>query len=59
MNSELVFMSDSIDMMNRFNIDTIRVSKDSKVNSFGKQLIDFYKITICSYLMAELLAIKV
>ena len=25
------------------NIDTIRVSKDSKVNSFGKQLIDFCK----------------
>ena len=37
-------MSDSIDMMNRFNIDTIRVSKDRKVNSFGKQLIDSCKI---------------
>ena len=31
-NSELVFMFDSIDMMNRLNIDTNRVSKDSKVN---------------------------
>ena len=34
-------MSDSIDMMNILNIDTIRVSTDSDVNSFGKQLIDF------------------
>ena len=43
LNSELVLMSDSIDMMNRLKIDTIRISKDSKVNSFGKQLIDFCK----------------
>ena len=42
-NSELVFMSDSIDMMNRLNINTIRFSKNSKVNIFGKQLIDFCK----------------
>ena len=35
-NSEVVFMSDSIDMINRFNIDTIKLSKDSKVNLFGK-----------------------
>ena len=42
-NSELVFMSDSIDMMNRLNNKNIRVLKDSKVNSFGKQLIDFCK----------------
>ena len=41
--SQLVFMSDSIDMMNRINIDTIRVSTDSDVNSFGKQLIYFCK----------------
>ena len=41
--SQLVFMSDSIDMMNRLSIDTIRVSNDSDVNSFGKQLIDFSK----------------
>ena len=40
-------MSDSIDMMGRLNIDINRVSKDSKVNSFGKQLIDYCKITIC------------
>ena len=29
--------------MNKLNIDTITVSNDSKVNSFGKQLIDVYK----------------
>ena len=36
-------MPDSIDMMSRLNIDINRVSKDSKVNTFGKQLIDFFK----------------
>ena len=42
-NSELVFMFDSIDMLNRLDIDWNRVSKDSKVNSSGKQLLDFFK----------------
>ena len=36
-------MSDSKDMMSRLIIDMNRVSKDSKVNTFGKQLIDFCK----------------
>ena len=36
-------MSDSTDMMSRLNIDINRVSKDSKVNIFGKQLIEFCK----------------
>ena len=36
-------MSDSIDMMSRINIDINRVSRDSKVNTFGKQLIEFCK----------------
>ena len=36
-------MSDSTDMMSRLNIDINRVSKDSKVNRFGKQLIKFSK----------------
>ena len=41
-------MSDSIDMMSKLNNDMNRVSKDSKVNTFGKQLIDFCKkIAIC------------
>ena len=35
-------MSDSTYMMKRVT-DTNRVSKDSKVNSLGKQLIDFCK----------------
>ena len=42
-NSESIFMSDSTDMMSRLNIDIKRVSKDSKVNTFGKQLIEFCK----------------
>ena len=42
-NLESVFMSDSIDMMSRLNIDINRVSKDSKVNTFGKKMIDFCK----------------
>ena len=36
-------MSDSMNMMSRLNIDMSRVSKHSKVNTFGKQLLDFFK----------------
>ena len=36
-------MSDSTDMISRLNIDINRVSKDSKVNTFGKHLIEFCK----------------
>ena len=36
-------MSDSMDMMSRLNFDMNRVSKHSKVNTFGKRLIDFCK----------------
>ena len=40
-NWESIFISDSTDMMSRLNIDINRVSKDSKVSTFGKQLIEF------------------
>ena len=57
--SQLVFMSDSIYMMNRLNIDTIRCSADSGVNSFGMQLIDFCKKNDMLILNGRALTIKV
>ena len=45
-NSELVFVSDSIDMMNGLHIDMNRVLKDSEVNSFVA--IKLNKISNCS-----------
>ena len=39
--SEIVYTSDNLDLLKRFDIDVKRVSKDRTVNAFGRTLLEF------------------
>lgn len=42
-NPETVYTCDTTDILKRYNLDVQRASKDTKVNTFGKHLIEFCK----------------
>ena len=39
--AEIVYTSDNLDLLKRFDIDVKRVSKDRTVNTFGRTLLKF------------------